>query len=76
MALTLYGMVVVLIPAIAWLMVPWLRDGQRAAGARVRGPVVLFGAVLLAVFGVGLGTAIGGFAASANEPGIGPSPDP
>lgn len=62
-ALTLLGMGVVLIPAVAWPMITWLRDGQTEAVKagqldRVRGGATSFGLVLLAIFGVGLATAI------------------
>src|SRR5439155_1553179 len=52
-ALTLYGMGVVLIPAMIAPMLAWSRAGARAPGAPV-----LVGGVLVAILGVALGTAI------------------
>ncbi len=52
-ALTLYGMGVVLVPVLVWLQASWWTRGAPDAGrARVAG------LILLAVFGIGLGTAI------------------
>ncbi|MEU6084802.1 hypothetical protein [Streptomyces sp. NPDC047108] len=71
-ALTLYGMGVVLVPVMLVLIVSWIRSGRSeadtgagAAGtdsgsvvATVPGPARIVGAVLGAVFGVALGTAV------------------
>ncbi|WP_328668161.1 hypothetical protein OG905_13195 [Streptomyces sp. NBC_00322] len=59
-ALTLYGMGIVLVPVMLALMVRWLRSGQRrAAAATVAGRLRILGTVLGAVFGLALGTAVG-----------------
>ncbi|MFI1393331.1 hypothetical protein [Streptomyces sp. NPDC020681] len=59
-ALTLYGMGVVLVPAMLALMVSWIRSGQREAGdaAPVTSHLRILAAVLGAVFVVALGTAV------------------
>ncbi|MET7622014.1 hypothetical protein [Streptomyces sp. NPDC005408] len=58
-ALTLYGMGVVLVPVMLALMVFWIRSGQREAGtAPVTSRLRILAAVLGAVFGVALGTAV------------------
>lgn len=58
-ALTLYGMGVVLVPVLVALMVSWIRSGQRLDRlGRACGPAALVGAVALSIFGVALGTAI------------------
>ncbi|MET8682363.1 hypothetical protein ABZW18_33570 [Streptomyces sp. NPDC004647] len=58
-ALTLYGMGAVLVPAMLALMVSWLRSGEREpGGGTAPGRLRILGAVLGAVFGVALGTAI------------------
>ncbi|MET7718185.1 hypothetical protein [Streptomyces sp. NPDC005407] len=61
-ALTLYGMGAVIVPAMLALMVSWVRSGQLAAGAAdggvVAGRLRIVAAVLGAVFGVALGTAV------------------
>lgn len=62
-ALTLYAMGVVLVPAMLALMVSWIRSGQREAGeAGEAAPVTsrrrILAAVLGAVFVVALGTAV------------------
>ena len=58
-ALTLYGMGIVLVPVMLALMVRWLRSGQRQASAPVTGRLRILGTVLGAVFGLALGTAVG-----------------
>ncbi|HET6358704.1 hypothetical protein [Streptomyces sp.] len=58
-ALTLYGMGIVLVPVMLALMVRWLRSGQRQASAPETGRLRILGAVLGAVFGLALGTAVG-----------------
>jgi hypothetical protein len=61
-ALTLYGMGAVIVPAMLALMVSWVRSGQLAAGGGegsvVAGRLRIVAAVLGAVFGVALGTAV------------------
>jgi hypothetical protein len=58
-ALTLYGMGVVLVPVMLVLMAAWIRSGQRESGAgTVTGRLRIIAAVLAAVFGVALGTAV------------------
>ncbi len=58
-ALTLYGMGIVLVPVMLAVMAGWIRSGQRAAGAAApSGAGRILGAVLVAVFGVALGTAV------------------
>lgn len=58
-ALTLYGMGLVLIPVMIAIMLSWIRAGHRATGVR-KSPVVLVATVLAAILGVALGTAIAG----------------
>ncbi|WP_406302955.1 hypothetical protein OHA61_11160 [Streptomyces sp. NBC_00885] len=58
-ALTLYGMGIVLVPVMLALMIRWLRSGQRQASATVSGRLRILGTVLGAVFGLALGTAVG-----------------
>ncbi|MFF3322657.1 hypothetical protein [Streptomyces sp. NPDC002889] len=58
-ALTLYGMGAVLVPAMLALMAHWIRTGQRDAGAStMTGSLRVLGAVLGAVFAAALGTAV------------------
>jgi MFS family permease len=56
-ALTLAGMAVAIVPALLVPMVSWLRSGRRA-GDRVPGAGALTGAILAAIFGLGLGGAV------------------
>jgi hypothetical protein len=58
-ALTLYGMAVVLVPALLWLQSSWWVRGYRAAGMTgpLPGRARLAALILVAVFGVGLGGA-------------------
>ena len=55
-ALTLYGMGAVLVPTLLWLQSTWWADSLAVAGRPV-GRARLTGLILVAVFGVGLGTA-------------------
>ncbi|MEU4493354.1 hypothetical protein AB0F96_07805 [Streptomyces sp. NPDC023998] len=58
-ALTLYGMGVVLVPVMLASMALWIRSGQRESGTRAAtGRFRILAAVLGAVFGVALGTAV------------------
>ncbi|MFF3686444.1 hypothetical protein [Streptomyces sp. NPDC002187] len=58
-ALTLYGMGVVLVPVMLALMAHWIRSGEREAGSStVTGTLRVLGAVLGSVFVVALGTAV------------------
>lgn len=57
-ALTLYGMGVVLVPVMLALIAAWIRAGQREAGVTRVGLLRVVGAVLAAVFAVALGTAV------------------
>ncbi|HCT79628.1 MAG TPA: hypothetical protein DGG94_00885 [Micromonosporaceae bacterium] len=56
-ALTLYGMGAVLIPAMIAPMLTWIRAGHREAGVQ-RSAVLLVGLVFVAILGVTLGAAI------------------
>ncbi|RZU51824.1 hypothetical protein EV385_3659 [Krasilnikovia cinnamomea] len=58
-ALTLYAMGVVLVPLLLWMQASWWAGGLRTEGVPAPGRIRLTGLVLLAVFGLGLGTAIG-----------------
>ncbi|GAB1644849.1 hypothetical protein [Krasilnikovia sp. MM14-A1259] len=57
-ALTLYAMGVVLVPLLVWMKASWWARGLRTVGVPGPGPARIAGLVLLAVFGLGLGTAV------------------
>jgi hypothetical protein len=57
-ALTLYGMAVVLVPPLLWLQSSWWARGYAAAGLRGPGRLTLAALILAAVFGLGLGGAV------------------
>ncbi|WP_412743276.1 hypothetical protein [Krasilnikovia sp. MM14-A1004] len=57
-ALTLYAMGVVLVPLLLWMQSSWWARGLRTGDAPAPGRIRMTGLLLLAVFGLGLGTAI------------------